>query len=58
MLLYPKHQVDVCEDLELGKGDDLVRLKMRSLDLSVDGGFEVYVGKMRKRIREVVNGCR
>ena len=54
MLLYPKHKVDICEDLELGKGDDLVRLKMRSLDLSVDSGFEMYVGEMRKRVEELI----
>ena len=56
MLLYPKHRVTVYENLELGKGDDLVRLKMRSLDLCVDSGFEMYVGEIRKRIREVING--
>ncbi len=53
MLLYPKHKVNVSENLELGKGDDLVRLKMRSLDLAFDGGFEVYVSKMRKRVEEL-----
>ena len=56
MLLYPKYKIDVCEDLELGKGDDLVRLKMRNLDLSADGGFEMYVGEMRKRVEELKNG--
>ncbi|WP_201353286.1 McrC family protein [Hydrogenimonas urashimensis] len=33
MLLYPKHRVDVREDLVLGEGENVVRLRMRSLEL-------------------------
>jgi len=55
MLLYPKHRVNVYENLGLGKGDDLVRLKMRSLDLSTDGKFEMYVSEMRARLEELNN---
>jgi len=56
MLLYPKHQVKVYENLELGKGDDVVRLKMRSLDLSVNGEFGMYVSEIRKRVEELKSG--
>ena len=50
MLLYPKHLVDVDDNLELGKGDELVRLKMRSLDLGFDGEFNEFIIDVRNRI--------
>ena len=53
LLLYPKHLVDIDEKLELGKGDDMVRLEMRSLDLGFDGGFEEFVGEIRGRLEQV-----
>lgn len=55
MLLYPKHLVDVNDKLELGKGDDMVRLEMRSLDLGFDGGFDEYIGRIKSRL-EMING--
>ena len=53
MLLYPKHLVDVDDKLELGKGDDMVRLEMRSLDLGFDSGIEKYINKIIKRLGEI-----
>jgi 5-methylcytosine-specific restriction enzyme subunit McrC len=55
MLLYPKHHVDVVDDLVLGKGEDRVYLKMRSLDLGGKfvGGYDAYVDVMRKRVEEL-----
>ena len=50
MLLYPKHLVDVDDNLKLGKGDDMVSLEMRSLDLSFDGGFNGYVNEIKCRL--------
>ena len=50
MLLYPKHLVDVYDNLKLGKGDDMVKLEMRSLDLKFDGCYGVYIDKIKKRL--------
>lgn len=52
ILLYPKHNVeDLEEDLELGEGDKMISLKMRSIDLDFDGGYEEYIKELRMRIR-------
>lgn len=51
MLLYPKHIYDVYEDLELGKDENLVNLKMRSIDLKCDDeGLEMYIDEIRRRV--------
>ena len=50
LLLYPKHHVDVKEDLVLGRDEDEVYLKMRSLDLGYNGGYEGFIAEMRKRV--------
>jgi 5-methylcytosine-specific restriction enzyme subunit McrC len=54
MLLYPKHLEDVDEDLVLGKDEDAVELKMRSVDLDFDGGYEKYIDKMRLSMKEIL----
>lgn len=55
MLLYPKHIYDVNEDLELGQDENLVNLKMRSIDLkSDDEGLEMYIDEIRKRIKNAI----
>ncbi len=54
LLLYPKHHVDVQEDLVLGRGDDEIYLKMRSLDLGYNGRYEGFVEEMRKRVEEII----
>lgn len=51
MLLYPKHIYDVYEDLKLGKDENLVNLKMRSIDLKCDDeGLEMYIDEIRRRV--------
>jgi len=55
MLLYPKHLLDIDENLELGKGDDMIRLKLKSLDLSFDGGFEEFVEEIKRRLKNEKN---
>ncbi len=53
MLLYPKHLVDVDDNLELGKGDEMVRLEMKSLDLGFDGGYDEYINNVRNKLIRV-----
>jgi len=53
MLLYPKHLVDVDDDLELGKEDTLIRLKMMGIDLGFDGGYGTFVSEIRKRLENI-----
>jgi len=53
MLLYPKHLVDVDDVLELGKGNDLIRLKLKSLDLGFDGGYGEFTAEIRNRLEEI-----
>jgi 5-methylcytosine-specific restriction enzyme subunit McrC len=53
MLLYPKHLLHVKEDLKLGKGEKLVNLKMRSVDLDFNGGYSEYIKEMKKRLEEI-----
>jgi 5-methylcytosine-specific restriction enzyme subunit McrC len=55
MLLYPKHHVNVTDDLVLGEEENGVYLKMRSLDLGGEfvDGYDAYVDIMRKRVKEL-----
>ena len=42
--MYPKHLFNIDEDLKLGIGENLVRLKMKSIDLMCeDIGYEDYI---------------
>ncbi len=54
MLLYPKHLLDVNENLELGKGDDLIELKMRNLDLEFDGMYAEFLDEIRGRLEDKI----
>ncbi len=56
LLLYPKHHVDVHEDLKLGVEEKEISLKMRSLDLGYNGGYEGFVDKMKERLKGAING--
>lgn len=51
MLLYPQHIVRVKEDLELGKNDKMIELKMRSIDLDFDGGYGEFIDIIRERLQ-------
>jgi 5-methylcytosine-specific restriction enzyme subunit McrC len=53
MLLYPKHLFDIKEDLKLGDGENLVNLKMRSIDLSFDGGYDEFIEEIKKRVEGI-----
>jgi 5-methylcytosine-specific restriction enzyme subunit McrC len=53
MLLYPKHIENICDDLKLGKNDTMVQLKMRSVDLDFDGGYDEFLDEIRGRVREL-----
>lgn len=55
MLLYPKYLSHVEEDLELGEGDKMVKLKIKTIDLDSEKEFGEYVGEIRKRL-EGYNG--
>jgi len=53
MILYPKHVENVEKNLELGKGDEMVRLELRSLDLWFDGGYSEFVREIKNRLEEI-----
>ena len=54
MLLYPKYIENIDDNLELGKGENLINLKMRSLDLDFNGGYSGFIEEMRNRIKELI----
>jgi len=54
MLLYPKHLIDIDDSLKLGKGDDLIGLRMKSLDLGFNGGYSEYIDEMIKRVENMI----
>ena len=53
MILYPKHKNDVHEKLKLGEGEEMVSLKLRSLDLGFDSGYDEFVGEIRERLENM-----
>ena len=54
MLLYPKHLFNIDEDLKLGIGENLVRLKMKSIDLMCkDIRYEDYIKVIKFRLKEI-----
>jgi len=55
MLLYPTHNsIEVDEDLKLGKDDKMVELKMRSVDLNFDGGYDEFVCEIKSRLGKLI----
>lgn len=54
MLLYPEHSIEKdvnrIETLQLGKNDNVINLKMRSVNLNFDGGYEEYIKEIKNRI--------
>lgn len=55
MLLYPKDEKDVIYDLVLGKDNNKVELKIRTIDLNYDkDSFNEYIYEIRNRIGEIV----
>jgi len=53
MLLYPKHLVDIEDNLKLGKGEDLINLRMKSLDLDFCGGYDGFICEIKRRLEEM-----
>ena len=53
MLLYPKHLLHVEEDLELGKGEKMIKLKIKTIDLDSEKEFDEYVGEIKKRLEKL-----
>jgi len=53
MLLYPKHLVDIDDSLELGRGEDLINLRIRSLDLDFSGGYDEFMEEIKERLESV-----
>jgi 5-methylcytosine-specific restriction enzyme subunit McrC len=51
MLLYPQHIHSVKEELVLGKGDKIVNMKMRSINLNFDGGYDEYIKEIQNRVK-------
>ena len=54
MLIYPKYQYEIREDLQLGEADECVHLTIRCLDLDFDGGYEEYLVEMRDRVKNIL----
>jgi len=54
MLLYPEHSIEKdlnrTKPLALGKNDNMINLKMRSINLNFDGGYEEYIKEIKNRI--------
>jgi 5-methylcytosine-specific restriction enzyme subunit McrC len=50
MLLYPKYLLNVEEDLELGKGEKMVKLKIKTIDLNSEKEFDEYVIEIKNRL--------
>ena len=53
MLLYPKHLFDIKEDLKLGINENMVELKMRSLDLNFDGSYEEFIEEIKMKMEMI-----
>lgn len=53
MLLYPKHLLDIEEDLELGMGDKMIKLKIKTIDLDSDKEFDEYVEEIKNRLEKI-----
>ncbi len=55
MLLYPKHIDNIEKTIVLGDNHKKVELKMRSIDLDFDGGYDEYIDEIKNRL-EKING--
>lgn len=55
LLLYPKHLYDITENLNLGTEENMVDLKMRSMDLSGDGmDYYEYITEIKNRLEKII----
>lgn len=53
MLLYPQHIQKIGDNLELGEGSKMVKLKMRSVDLDFEGVYDEFVEEMKERLKKI-----
>jgi 5-methylcytosine-specific restriction enzyme subunit McrC len=53
MLLYPKHIYNIKEDLKLGRDQQMIELKMRSIDLDSDLKFDEYIAEIKNRLEGI-----
>ena len=53
MILYPKHINDIYKNLKLGEGNNMVDLKLRSLDLGFDGSYDKFIYKIKCRLEKI-----
>lgn len=54
MLLYPKHLEHFESMLRLGRDDKEIALKIKSIDLECDGGYDEFVREIKNRIGELI----
>lgn len=54
MLLYPKHLEHLESMLRLGRDDKEIALKIKSIDLECDGGYDEFVREIKNRIGELI----
>jgi len=40
--------------LELGKGEDLINLRMKSLDLDFCGGYDGFICEIKRRLENLI----
>ena len=53
MLLYPKYKDTINKTVFLGENDKKVELKMRSIDLDFDGGYDEFLDTIKRRLEMI-----
>ena len=53
MLLYPEHLHKTHENLILGVGENVIRLKLRSIDLFSNQPFKDYTNEIKDRLESL-----
>jgi len=53
MLLYPKHLLHVEEDLKLGEGEKMVKLRIMTIDLDSEKEFNEYIDEIRGKVSKI-----
>jgi len=58
LLLYPKHLDVMNQNMTLGNNDNKVELKISSIDLDFDGGYDEYIDEIKKRLENMIDANR
>jgi len=53
MLLYPKHLIDLDDNLILGKNEDKIYLRLKSIHLNFKGGYKDFIKEMKERLEKI-----